>query len=65
MGTHGPSGKVKENMEIHHYEGKHILPGLIDAHTHLGILRKTQGRGARTIMKPHHPLFPSCVLWMG
>jgi imidazolonepropionase-like amidohydrolase len=58
MGTHGPSGKVKENMEIHHYEGKHILPGLIDAHTHLGILEENTGERGKDNNEISSPLVP-------
>ncbi|HHT64474.1 MAG: amidohydrolase family protein [Caldicoprobacterales bacterium] len=43
MGKGSPSEEMLRDREEHHCMGKHILPGLIDAHTHLGILEEQTG----------------------
>jgi imidazolonepropionase-like amidohydrolase len=53
-----PPQKVTYGKEVHDYRGKHILPGFIDAHTHLGILEEKMGEIGKDNNETSSPVAP-------
>jgi len=43
IGEGSPGPELLRGRQVHDCRGRHILPGLIDAHTHLGILEEKTG----------------------
>src|SRR5665647_649767 len=58
IGEGKPSDETVSGMEIHNFHGKHILPGLIDAHTHLGILEEKIGEIGKDNNETSDPIAP-------
>jgi imidazolonepropionase-like amidohydrolase len=53
-----PSSRLIYGKEVHDYRGKHILPGFIDAHTHLGILEEKMGEVGKDNNEISEPVIP-------
>ena len=58
IGEGRPSDDIIHGMEIHDSDGKHIMPGLIDAHTHLGILEEKIGEIGKDNNETSDPIAP-------
>lgn len=58
MGKGNPSREMLQNKEVHNCKGKYILPGLIDAHTHLGILEEKTGEIGKDNNETSLPVAP-------
>ena len=49
---------IPENAEILDYSDKHVTPGLIDAHTHIGLVTDGLGHYDADINETSHPITP-------
>ena len=58
IGKGKPSQKVIYGREVHDYRGHHILPGFVDAHTHLGILEEKMGEIGKDNNETSIPVAP-------
>lgn len=58
IGTSIPKTMENKNIPMYDLKGKHILPGFIDAHTHLGILEESVGEIGQDNNETSNPVTP-------